>query len=342
MTLLAANEESLWRVGLTGLERFYLPQAGILARKLVWDGAAANIVPEPSPRYSIEMLRALYLLRQRGIATVLDADAMLDRLVAQYLPEVDYSDLAQLISADVSGGRRHLDVLWRELKSRLPRAWEDAQLLELSWTLAALCQLFPVTDDPDGVARLAGRLYRKLARRQVASTGLFFGSRVSRVGARGNVVTVPAISYALHALAQYGRVFAVREAISRAEDCASTMARLQGPEGQWWWSYRVRQGEVAVRYPVYSVSQDSSMPMALEALHLATGHRNYAENITRGLNWVLGQNELGTSLLDEGCGATWQCIAQESGELQIVKEMQSYHPARCLYWLATYRLDAVS
>jgi hypothetical protein len=81
-------------------------------------------------------------------------------------------------------------------------------------------------------------------------------------------------------------------ALAVARTTAEQICRLQGPEGQWWWHYDARTGEVIEGYPVYTVHQHAMGPMALLDLAEAGGG-DYAEPIRRGLRWLLGPAELG-------------------------------------------------
>lgn len=91
-------------------------------------------------------------------------------------------------------------------------------------------------------------------------------------------------------------------ALAAARTTAEQICRLQGPEGQWWWHYDARSGDVIEGYPVYSVHQHAMAPMALLDLTEAGGG-DYGEPIRRGLRWLLRPGELGAArepmLLDD-------------------------------------------
>lgn len=336
---LTAQESALWRTCLSSLERFYLPDAGILSRKVVWDGEVLRPAPEPSPRNTAEVAKALYLLRRHGFACQLDPDALMEQLVKRYLPALEYSDVALALWADAFGGGRHLSVLWEALLQRLPPSASDT--MELAWTLSALCHFFPVAGVSGKVTSLARGIYAKIAGNQSPATGLFSTSGRLRgwLRRRDRSASLVSQTSAVQALALYRQVFHVPEALARAERCAETLCRLQGPQGQWWWIYDVEVGKVTAAYPVYSVNQDAAVPMALGELHKAGGHARYGANTVRGLTWLFGDNELTTSLVDEAAGVIWRAIDRPNGVFRIVREMYSYHPARCLYWLCSDRFS---
>ena len=51
--------------------------------------------------------------------------------------------------------------------------------------------------------------------------------------------------------------------LAAATRCGVQICALQGAEGQWWWHYDQRTGEVIEGFPVYSVHQHAMAPMAL-------------------------------------------------------------------------------
>ena len=87
------------------------------------------------------------------------------------------------------------------------------------------------------------------------------------------------------------------EALAAAETCAKRIVELQGPAGQWWWHYDVRDGSVVEGYPVYSVHQHAMAPMALLDLREAGG-TDYLPAVAKGLNWLLSHPEVKDELID--------------------------------------------
>jgi len=334
---LTSHELLLWRTCLLSLKRFYLPEAGILARRLIWDGKEASPTLEPSPRNTAEAAKALYLLRRGGFPAPLDPDALMERVVNRYLSELEYPDIALALWADALGGGRHFSVLWQALGRRFPSA--ASETMELGWTLSALCHCLPKATAASEVKDLAHLIAKKIARNQSPSTGLFHGSgrRQGWLRRRGRSASLSSQTYAIQALALYARVFNVPEAMQRARRCADAFSALQGPLGQWWWMYDVSAGDVREPYPVYSVNQDSAVPTAFGELD-RTGEHRYAAATTLGLSWLFGRNELGISLVDEKAGIIWRAIEKQNGEFTIVREMYSYHPGRCLYRLCSRAL----
>jgi hypothetical protein len=178
--------------------------------------------------------------------------------------------------------------------------------VEIAWALAALCADL---DTP------VGPLRKRLAHRLVASfeprSGMFphiLGGRPG--GFRGHVCCFADLVYPVYALARYAEVFGDAEARDVALRCATALCARQGPDGQWWWHYNRRTGDVVERYPVYAVHQDAMAPMALFALERAV-HADLCSPIMKGLAWLAAAPELGGgSLLDDGADLIWRKVAR--------------------------------
>lgn len=332
---LTPHESVLWRISISSLERFYLPEAGILARCLVWDGRELCPASGPSPRNTAEVAKALYRLRRGGFSCPLDPDVLMERIVEEYLPDLTYPDVALVLWADTLGDGRYLPALWEALRRRFPSDASDT--MELAWTLSALCHYLPVATIPTDVAALAHAICRKIARNHSRTTGLFYasGSREGWLRRRHASASLSSQAYAIQALVLYARVFDVPEALPQAQNCADALCTHQGPLGQWWWMYDVPAGEVREPYPVYSVNQDSAIPMALGELARIAGASRYQARVALGISWLFGENELRTSLVDDDAGVIWRAIRRHDGAFTILREMYSYHPGRCLYALCS-------
>lgn len=332
---LAASPElsALWRTCYGSLPKFRLPDAGILARRIIWDGTRFQPF-EPSPRNTAEVLKALYRMRSLGCALPLEPRPLLETLVEKYLEGLDYADVALIIWADALGDCLHVRKLWEALRERLPG--KASETMELSWTLSAVCQLHQIDQRLESVEGFAQQLYARITRNQSQRTGLFGGSSGPRnwPWRRDNIASLSSQTYAIQAMTLYGQTFGVHEAVERGRKCADAICSLQGTLGQWWWTYDVRKSTVVQRYPVYSVNQDAAIPTALGILQGALQESRYDHYIMRGIAWLFGENEARVPLVDETIGVIWRCMeCDDQGTFAIKREMFSYHPARCLFWL---------
>jgi exopolysaccharide biosynthesis WecB/TagA/CpsF family protein len=113
--------------------------------------------------------------------------------------------------------------------------------------------------------------------------------------------------YPIQALARYAAAAGDAKALSAANACAATICALQGPEGQWWWHYDIRTGDVVEGYPVYSVHQHGMAPMALIDLARAGG-ADFSQAVIKGLKWIEAHPEVDESLVDEDRGLVWRSV----------------------------------
>ncbi len=117
--------------------------------------------------------------------------------------------------------------------------------------------------------------------------------------------------HAIYALTIFAHAFDIEEPLADALNCANAIRALQGNLGQWWFLYDKRSSHVVNRYPVCSINQNGTAPLALLALAQATG-QNFDDAICRGLSWVAGENELGVDLRDWRHGIIWDSIERRS------------------------------
>jgi hypothetical protein len=113
--------------------------------------------------------------------------------------------------------------------------------------------------------------------------------------------------HAIYALTTFARAFQIEEPLVSALACANSICALQGEMGQWWSLYDKRTCRVMNRYPVLSLNQDGTAPLALLALGETTG-RTFHDSISKGLSWVAGGNELKDDLRNLDQGVIWDSI----------------------------------
>ncbi len=199
--------------------------------------------------------------------------------------------------------------------------------MELSWALTAL-----VIDGCEATNMvLAERIADVLMDSFQRSSGLFQHgpARKSLMRLGTHVSCFADLVYPIQALSYYHLATGNSQAAEVASNCAERMCQLQGPQGQWWWHFDVRTGRVVEGYPVYSVHQDSMVPMALFALAEACG-RDYSEAIEKGLQWLANPPEIPGFLVDTERDIIWRKVARrEPGRLVIrLQAIASYiHPA---------------
>jgi hypothetical protein len=285
----------------------YLPQEKLFVfrLRLTSDGIVAEGV---SRRYTAITLMGLAHEDQDVISKVLAGDSLQEvctRLIRDVAHDDNLGDVALLLWALQMVGRSDPSPVRKRLFELQPIE-REYPIVELAWTLSALCG----DKDPSSDAvreALAARLLGEFG----PKSGIFphmAGERLS--GLRSHVACFADLVYPVQALSLYVQLTGNNKAREAALRCAELFCSKQGSDGQWWWHYDWRTGDVIEPYPVYAVHQDAMAPMALFALSDATG-QDYSSYIERGLDWLRRSPELGGgSLIDDDVTMIWRKVAR--------------------------------
>jgi len=289
-----------------------------------------------------ELALGLAAAGRAGLDIGLDSDRV-GRVVWERLDaQAPYQTLAFVLWAEAVGGGARVDEAWRRLRAALPRS--ATQSMDLAWVLDALCAYLPCARDGRAVAELAEAVFERIAANQSRRSGLFHGSARREGWLRRRVATATLSSqvFPIRALASYAATCGRKEALTRAGAALDALSSQQGTRGQWWRRYEVATGRPVECYPVHSVSQLCTVPSAVLAFERAGGGTAHTHAARKGMGWVFGDNELGRTLRDGTFRAVWSGIGESMGKLEIVREMYSYFPGRCLLLLATMDTASVS
>lgn len=224
----------------------------------------------------------------------------------------DLGEAALTLWAGRAIGHPDVDRAIRRVRQMSPQTG-DYPNVEVCWALSGLSIQSPCPTDLDLADAIASRLLGSFHH----DTGLFphWPGGAKAPWGREHIACFADLVYPIQAMSHYHRSTGDAKAIQAAVRCAETMCRLQAPDGQWWWHYDVRTGQVVEGYPVYSVHQDSMAPMALHALRQACG-RGFSQSIRLGLAWLDHAAEIDGSLLDRENDLIWRKVARkEPGKL---------------------------
>ena len=319
--------DRLRTLALSGLARMYRAEERLFVFRL--RRARSGVVAEGlSRRYSAISLIGLAGETEATAATVLGRHGLHDvcgRLMADVSHVDNLGDVALTLWAARAIGYPDRRWAWERLLELRP-ADQPYPVVELAWTLAALCG-----DDAGRAHALRHQLAQRLIGHYHPHSGLFaHGGPVAARGMGAHVSCFADLIYPIHALALHARLSGDRKALDVATHCARELHRLQGPAGQWWWHYDRRTGGVIERYPVYAVHQDAMAPMAFFELE-AAGGPSLREDTVKGLQWIERAPELaGRSLMDENAGLIWRKVARrEPGKLAryVQAAASRVHPA---------------
>ena len=291
---------------LKGLGHCWMPEHGLFSHRHRLDGSdpANESVPASDPFYSLTALLGMSRLPGQGrhtdfsVAEIFNTAA--DALMRKGVPRYAFG-----MCLWASGE------LGIEIPDRTSR--EILRLLEND----AACQTFTAQDlgtlISGCVARArregqpwdshARRLCRLLFERFDCPESPLFYNNAS--GPRRGFVSFAGCVHLMLALYQFGEWAGDEQAIGRANACAAHLIARQGPQGEWPWFFHAPSGHVVDFYEVFSVHQDSMAPAFLR--HSAThGVAGADDALVRGFNWVLGDNQLGCSMLADKVGLIYR------------------------------------
>lgn len=196
---------------------------------------------------------------------------------------------------------------------RLVKNWKNlckvCNAVELAWVVQGLVRFSQYETLPDKAADVLKDAHDRLTELHNPQNGLF--ARHNRRGfmevLSRRVACFADQIYPIMALANYGAAFGDNASIDIASKTADMICRLQGPQGQWWWHYDVKDGTVSEEYPVFSVHQDAMAPMALLAIDTAAGtdHRLYIE---KGLFWLSAPDDVRPTMIVPQEGIIWRDV----------------------------------
>jgi hypothetical protein len=302
----------LVELAIHGLELMYDDEEELFCHRLKQTSSGTS-KEGISQRYTIMTLLGLLRAESAGYQSPVDIYATIDALYSNTEWVDNIGDLGLLLWLS-SVSSRKLDTFCAtfDLENALHN-YSDARkrlTMELAWFLTGLTYASRAEEKQRlHLEPLARRTYASLQSNQ-GKHGLFghMAKRSSLAGAvRGHVGSFADQVYPIFAMAQFGQVFGMKEALQNSLQCANAICRLQGPLGQWWWHYDAASGRVVERYPVYSVHQHGMAPMALFATQDAC-HADFREQIYKGLKWISGANELEQELENAAAGVVWRCI----------------------------------
>jgi len=266
-----------------------------------------------SHRYTMMTLMGLHRLEESGTSSPIDIQSVLSVLLADTGWVDNIGDFGVLLWTCALIAPDRLDEIDSkfDVKNSLVRFRDARQgrTMELSWFLSGLSHRAIARPEKAAATKdLASEIYRRVRKNQ-GQHG-FFGHLASNEGIAGvmraDIGSFADQVYPIYAMAKYSQGYGDDRAAKLALDCALNLCEAQGSLGQWWWHYDSSNGQVAERFPVFSVHQHAMGPMALYALGEAI-QSDFSPWIYKGLQWI-DENELGVNMQDDGVNVVWRCI----------------------------------
>jgi hypothetical protein len=287
---------------LRGLERMYMPSAGVFsASHRMLEGTMVNIYDrDTSYKYTMNTLMGLFKARVARSEAFLDIDSVYRGLAGRV---GEQATSAENIAGTVWAGRtigvevpEEAVSLFDGILNRMDK-YPDSSAQGLAWTMAAC------------VACGAEYRNRALALLRCATERYIHpGSMLVRhtpSGFRKDWASFAASCYMAYSLLLLARETGNQEARRIGLGIARALVKLQGSQGQWAWFYHVPSGRVVDYYPVYSVHQHAMAPLFLLEV-IDQGYAEFREPLLKGFRWILGHNEMQTSLVDRDRRIIWR------------------------------------
>jgi len=303
---------SLNNLAVMGLVPMFDPAKQLFCFKL--KRTDAGMVQEGiSHRYTVITLMGLHRLEQSGMASPIDIQGCFNALLADtaWVDNIgDFGLLLWLCALIAPDRLDEIDAKF-DVKTALVRFRDARQsrTMELSWFLSGLAhQAIARPETAAATKELASEIHRRVRKNQ-GQHG-FFGHLASNEGIAGvmrsDIGSFADQVYPIYAMAKYSQAYGDDRPAKLALDCALNLCEAQGSLGQWWWHYDSSNGQVAERFPVFSVHQHGMAPMALYALGEAI-QSDFSPWIYKGLQWI-DENELGVDMQDDEVNVVWRCI----------------------------------
>lgn len=275
-----------------------------------------------SVRYTIISLLGLHQIEKYGRDSPINTQGVLCGLISRAMEIDSIGDLGLLLWLCALSSPQSLEEIYRriDIQGSLSRYPDAVQMktTELAWFLTGLSYM-TLTGSPSfkGQKDLVAQTY-KLIKDNYGHRGVFRhqGKNTIKGLLRGRMGCFADQVYPIYAFSKFAVAFNNKEALEIALECGYAICKLQGPLGQWWWHYDSVTGKVLGRYPVYSVHQHGMAPMALFALSDATG-KNFDAPIYKGLEWVVGENELGFNLVDTIENVIWRSFYRKNYKMRL-------------------------
>jgi len=195
------------------------------------------------------------------------------------------------------------------LRLKKSKEYINGHTMEMAWCLIGICYFRKreIKTDYD-IKLLSTEIYTKILN-NYKFKGIFghLSSNNFKGIIRGRIGSFADQVYPIYALSLYSETFSIEEPLIIALECGERICNAQGQQGQWWWHYNSLSGKTVGRYPVYSVHQDAMAPMGLMKLQEVSG-KGFASYIDKGLEYIIGFNELDKSMIDFENSLIWRCI----------------------------------
>ena len=291
----ALGNSPLIDYALQGLRRCWMPEHGRWSHIFHLDGRPQpnESMPPSDVFYTLNVL--LGMSRVAGMPDSISVSEIFERNVLQ-LARMNVAKYA-FGMALWTAAELELDVpeeVAKELSSILAERsnWWGFRAQDIGMLLTGIVAQARA-DRKDWYQQFGGPLFSFLRDQYHSESGLFFDAPA---GFRRRFASFATQTYLTIACYHYGEFTGNSLAIAMANACSRKLIALQGPRGEWPWFFDAQRGHVLDFYEVYSVHQYGMAPALLECAE-RNGVHDARAALMKGFEWVLGENQLGRSML---------------------------------------------
>ena len=294
------------RLCIAGLERMRLSETrAFSASYRMENGRPVNVrSPRLEYKYSMNTFMGLHRARRAGAEVPFDIEGDFHELADKV--DRDYVDAEDVAATIWAAGALEVDPPEKALSAfrailDFESSWSEMTAQSIAWCVFGCLAL-----GDEGAAK-ARALARLALDRFVDRRTHLVRHRAS--GWRSDWASFAASCYTSYALLTLGRVLNDDDARGEGLAIARRLVELQGPLGQWAWFYDVPRGRVVDFYQVYAVHQEAMAPFfLLEAID--QGHEEFRAPLAKGFRWILGENEIGRSMVSREHSLVWRSLVR--------------------------------
>jgi hypothetical protein len=266
-------------------------------------------------RYSVVALIGLLEQSRRSADSVVPVGRCVDAVHTATAQGAELGVLGNLLwLSALAEDERTVRLVRRVVEGLRPTSEPSGDLGLAAVGLTAAARVFPDCRDAAhaGAQRCAEELLSRFAAGGDVFRGMSLRLRPRRSTLQHGIPSFAAQVYPLLGLAAWFRSTGATPAVELSR-VADRLVEAQGPHGQWWWMYSPWKRRVVEGYPVYSVHQDGMAFLGLAPLG-DIGLDPHWDALGLGLRWLMGQNEIGTSLVDGDGGFVSRCVQRRGSD----------------------------
>jgi hypothetical protein len=299
------SENRFTRFCIKGLEKAYIPSEQIFAIRRLINGQMVHI-RDREHEYLFTMLALLGLSRaqQKGSEVFIDIDAVYQRTALKIDEQLDQNPC---IAATAWAGRSIGTKIPSKAASLFHELLRNARQnnigpKSLGWLMAAcLNGGEEYYADAHSLAKLVAEKYMHGETSLIKQVSNRFRRNWSFLGSH---------SYMAYTFLLLSRKTGDKWARDIGLSIARRLVQLQGKNGEWAWMYHTPTGKVADFYPAYSIHQSAYAPFFLSEA-IDQGYDEFRGPLVKGFRWILGQNELGQTMVDSKHNVIWRRILRK-------------------------------